>query len=162
VANKTLWEQLIVAVQRMRRVEWPWVKARNGRILNECADMLGTKGVFNEPRTCPVEVVRVVGEDSDTTTYELKDGEETPVAGKDGDVYPAGQTHVLKDGPEPPRAFREEFPSSAPAEEVERTTEVNLRETIVLCERDVQGTGSATEVTLEVSEQDDEGTFPMQ
>jgi ribonuclease HI len=67
----------------MRRVEWSWVQAHNGRLLNECADTLATKGVHNEPRPCPAETVRVVGEDVDDTVYELMDGEETPAVGKD-------------------------------------------------------------------------------
>jgi ribonuclease HI len=81
VANKSLWDRLIAAVDRMRRVEWSWVKAHNGRLLNECADMLATKGVFGEQRPCAVESVRTRGEDSDHTVYELLDGEETPGAG---------------------------------------------------------------------------------
>jgi ribonuclease HI len=82
VSNKPLWEKLITAVDRMRRVEWSWVKAHNGRLLNECADVLATKGVYNEQRRCPVETVRVRGEDSDHTVYELMEGEETLTAGK--------------------------------------------------------------------------------
>jgi ribonuclease HI len=96
VANKSLWERLIAAVNRMERVEWSWVKAHNGRLLNECADMLATKGVLGEQRPSPVATVRVVGEDTDETVYELQDGEETPVRGKDGEGYPAGKTYVLK------------------------------------------------------------------
>jgi ribonuclease HI len=48
VSNKSLWQKLIAAVGRMKRVEWSWVKAHNGRLLNECADMLATKGVHGE------------------------------------------------------------------------------------------------------------------
>jgi ribonuclease HI len=158
VANKSLWERLIAAVNRMRRVEWSWVKAPNGRLLNECADMLATRGVFNEPRPCPVETVRVVGEDSDVTVYELRDGEETPVTGKDGDVYPVGQTYVLKAGPEAPRAFSA-YPSSS-AESAEQAIEANLCEALDLCTRDVQGTERTAGTTHEVSDHEDEGTFP--
>jgi ribonuclease HI len=57
VANKSLWERLIAGVNRMRRVEWSWVKAHNGRLLNECADTLATRGVLNQQRPCPVETV---------------------------------------------------------------------------------------------------------
>jgi ribonuclease HI len=46
VANKSLWERLIAGVNRMKRVEWSWVKAHNGRLLNECADTLATRGVL--------------------------------------------------------------------------------------------------------------------
>jgi ribonuclease HI len=96
VANKSLWERLIAGVNRMRRVEWSWVKAHNGRLLNECADMLATRGVHNQQRPCPVSTVRVVGEDTDHEIYELQDGEETPTCGKDGEGYPEGKTYVLK------------------------------------------------------------------
>jgi ribonuclease HI len=96
VANKSLWERLIAGVNRMRRVEWSWVKAHNGRLLNECADTLATRGVLNQRRPCPVATVRVVGEDTDNEIYELQDGEETPMCGKDGEGCPAGQTYVLK------------------------------------------------------------------
>jgi ribonuclease HI len=100
VANQSLRMKLIAGVKRMRRVEWSWVKAHNGRLLNECADMLATRGVFGEQRSCPVTTVRIRGEDSDHTEYELLDGEETPVTGKDGDAYPLGRTYVLRAGPD--------------------------------------------------------------
>jgi hypothetical protein len=90
---------LEAAVGRMGRVEWSRVKAHNGRLLNECADMLATRGVKNEPRPSPVVTVRVVGEEDDDSRYEIADGEETPTAGKDGEGYPLGQTYVLKTGP---------------------------------------------------------------
>jgi ribonuclease HI len=98
VANKSLWERLIAGVSRMRRVEWSWVKAHNGRLLNECADMLATRGVLNQQRKCAVATVRVVGEDTDHEIYELQEGEETTTVGKDGEGYPLGQTYVLKAG----------------------------------------------------------------
>jgi hypothetical protein len=86
--------------------------------------MLATKGVFNELRTCPVEMVRVVGEETDVSECELKDGEETPVAGKDGDAYPVGQMYVLKAGPETSPVH--------PDLEAEQRIESNLRETMEL------------------------------
>jgi hypothetical protein len=57
------------------------------------------KGPTNVPRLCPVGCVRVVGEDADVESYELKDGEETPVVSEDDSVYPVGKTFVQKDGP---------------------------------------------------------------
>jgi hypothetical protein len=100
--------------------------------------MLATKGVYNEPRPCPVETVRVKGEDSDSTVYELLEGEETPVVGKDGEEYPSGRTYVLK-------ANLEEHPFSVgpsstqgPTGNEEQTIEANLKETLELCTRDVQ------------------------
>jgi ribonuclease HI len=47
VANKSLWQALMTAVGRMRKVEWSWVKGHSGYLLNECVDMLATKGVNN-------------------------------------------------------------------------------------------------------------------
>jgi hypothetical protein len=95
-----------------------------------------------------VEIVRVVGEDKDATEYELKDGE----------------TYVSKAGPEPYQAFSVGLTST---EEAERKIESNLRETIDLCERDVQRSGNDSIVNHEVSvpvpvsEQEDDGTQPM-
>jgi hypothetical protein len=60
--------------------------------------MLATKGAMNERRTYPVTGVRVVGEDTDVTDYELQDGEDTPLEGKDGEDLPEGRTFVMKDG----------------------------------------------------------------
>jgi ribonuclease HI len=42
VLNATLWHQLDAAVARQAKVELTWVKARNGTILNACADQLAT------------------------------------------------------------------------------------------------------------------------
>jgi hypothetical protein len=35
VANKTLWQKLLEMVRRHRKIEWSWVKARSGILLNE-------------------------------------------------------------------------------------------------------------------------------
>jgi hypothetical protein len=100
--------------------------------------MLATKGAFGEQRPCPIETVRVRGEDSYHTAYELLDGEETPVAGKDGDVYPVGRTYVLKAGPEVTNPFSV-GPWSTPGPVVaeEQAIEACLEETLELCTRDV-------------------------
>jgi ribonuclease HI len=157
VSNKSLWEDLSAAVNRMRKVEWSWVKAHNGRLLNECADMLATNGVFNEPRPCPIEPVRVKGEDSDCTIPELLDGEETPVVGKDGEWYALGRTYVLK-------ANLEERPFSVgpsstqgPTENVEQVIEGNLKATPDLCTRDVQ---ASAPIQSPVEPEEDE-SFPI-
>jgi hypothetical protein len=63
----------------MRKVEWTWVKGHNGYLLNECADMLATKGVNNETPFSNVQYVHPINEDVDFQTYELQDGEETRV-----------------------------------------------------------------------------------
>jgi hypothetical protein len=54
---------------------------------------------MNGPRACPVTFVRILGEDTDVETYELRDGEETPVVDEYDGVYPVGRTFVQKDGP---------------------------------------------------------------
>jgi hypothetical protein len=139
----------------MRRVEWSWVKAHNGRLLNESADELATRGIMNVQRECPVETVRVVGEDTDTTVYELQDGEETPTAGKDADECPTGQTYVLKaHAPDVPfKGLQIGSQSEADA----------LVQGIEECLRETQGFGGQVMSTdgpnSEVSE--DEGVFPM-
>jgi ribonuclease HI len=157
VANKSLWERLIAAVNRMRRVEWSWVKAHNGRLLNECADMLAMRGVHNEPRPCPVSTIRVSGEDSDHTVYELLDGEETPVVGKEGEEYPLGRTYVLKASSEE-RPFGVGLSSTqGPTENVEQTIEENLRETLDLSTRDVQESVQVQSQT----EPEEEESFPI-
>jgi ribonuclease HI len=103
-ANKSLWESLIAMVKKMKRVEWSWVKAHNGTLLNECADMLATKGVMNEPRQCPIESGWVLGEDADSEIYVMQDGEDTPlIDGKDS-IIPEGRTFVMKDGNRFPHA----------------------------------------------------------
>jgi hypothetical protein len=89
--------------------------------------MLATKGVFNEQRQSPVATVRVVGEDTDAAEYELQDGEETPVAGKDGEAYPVGQTYVLKAGPEPTSGFQAGPASTVSPSDVEQRIESCLK-----------------------------------
>jgi ribonuclease HI len=79
VANKTLWQKFIEMVSRVHKIEWPWVKAHSGILLNECADTLATKGVFNEPAQSLVQFVVPVGEDTDTHEYEMMEGEARPV-----------------------------------------------------------------------------------
>jgi hypothetical protein len=75
----------------------------------------------------------VVGEDVDDTVYELQDGEETPVCGKDGDGHPEGRTYVLKahatDIPFRKTQSRTQEDSDALAQRIEES----LRETRDLC-----------------------------
>jgi ribonuclease HI len=155
IANKSLWERLVATVNRMRRVEWSWVKAHIGRLLNECADMLATRGVYGEQRPCPVETVRIRGEDSDHTEHELLDEEESPVAGKDGDLYPLGRTYVLKAGPEVTNPFSAGA-SSTPCQVVteEQAIETCLKETLKLCTRDIHD-------PVTVPDPVEDGVFPI-
>jgi hypothetical protein len=161
VANKSVWERLIASVNRMRRVEWSWVKAHNGRLLNECADMWATKGVFGEQRPCPIETVRVRGEDSDHTVYELLEGEETPVAVNDGDLYPLGRTYVLKAGPEVADLFSVGLLSTpGPVVTEEQTIEANVKETLELCTRGVHDAVPVPDPVDQVDQEDDRA-FPI-
>jgi hypothetical protein len=45
-----------------------------------------------------VQYVTQAGEDTDTTEYEIRDGEDTPIVDKHGEVLPEGRTFVMKDG----------------------------------------------------------------
>jgi hypothetical protein len=133
------------------------MKAHNGRLLNECADMLATKGVHDEPRECPIATVRVVGEDVDNTTYELQDGEETPTVGKDGEGYPEGKTYVLKahSTDNPFRKIQQGSPDEA--EMLVQGIEESLKEVREISIRVIQ----ASEPESKSAESEDEETFPM-
>jgi hypothetical protein len=62
---------------------------------NECADVLATKGVMNEPNVGLHQSVTPVGEDSDANEYELLDGEEN--LEKDWTApNPPGKTFIWK------------------------------------------------------------------
>jgi hypothetical protein len=73
-------------------------------MLNECADILATKGVNNEPETVisvvsgSVQYVVPMGEDTDSTEYSLLDGEETPFMNGRDDLLREGLMFVMKDG----------------------------------------------------------------
>jgi hypothetical protein len=53
VANKSLWLALDAAVDRHRRIEFTWVKARSGILHNEISDTLATRGVKGSTY-CPI------------------------------------------------------------------------------------------------------------
>jgi hypothetical protein len=97
VANKTLWQALLEMVGRMRKIEWWWMKAHSGILLNECADMLATKGVKNEEQPALVQYLTPVGEDTNARVYEIKEGEATPMDRSRGEEKPE-RTYVMKDG----------------------------------------------------------------
>jgi ribonuclease HI len=159
-SNKSLWQKLIAAVGRMKRVEWSWVKAHNGRLLNECADMLATKGVHGEQRPCPVATVRVVGEDVDDTVYELHNGEETPMCGKDGAGYPEGKTYVLKAHAADVPFRKIQLGTQEDLDALVQRIEESLRETRELCAPRQTVDGQA-ESGAESEDQGDEETFPQ-
>jgi ribonuclease HI len=52
-------------------MEWSWVKGHSGYLLNECADMLETKGVNNEVPFSKVQYVHPINEDTDEQVYEF-------------------------------------------------------------------------------------------
>jgi hypothetical protein len=59
----------------MAVVQWTWVKAHAGFLLNECADMLTTKGVRNETPPANVQFLHPLNEDTDTEEYTFRDNE---------------------------------------------------------------------------------------
>jgi hypothetical protein len=89
VANRSLWNALVEIVKRVKKVKWTWLKGHSGVLLNECADMLATKGVNNEQPPALVQYLVPTGEDTDTEVYELKDCH--------GDLR-TESTHVMKEG----------------------------------------------------------------
>jgi hypothetical protein len=97
VANKTLWQALLGMVGRMRKIKWSWVKAQSGILLNECADILRTKGVANEQPPALVQYLVPMGEDTDCTEYEIREGEAALQDVWRGDERPE-RTYVMKDG----------------------------------------------------------------
>jgi hypothetical protein len=67
VANKSPWLKLIEVAETHGGIEWSWVKAYSGMMLNECTDALATRevryllstspaGVLSPPR-CPLGVI---------------------------------------------------------------------------------------------------------
>jgi hypothetical protein len=114
--------------------------------------MLETKGVYNEQRSGPVETVHVRWEDTDHTVYELLDGEETPITGKDGEGYPEGRTYVLKI-----RLEERPFSAQNPSGNDMQTIGTNLKETLELCTRDVQESAP----TQDPAEPEEEDSFPI-
>jgi hypothetical protein len=57
----------------MEAVQWPWVKAHAGFLLNECADMLATKGVLNETPPASVQFLHPTNEYTDVKEYVFPD-----------------------------------------------------------------------------------------
>jgi hypothetical protein len=55
VTNATLWCELDSAIARQARVEFTWVKAYSGILLNECADQLATRAAMAS--SCGPELV---------------------------------------------------------------------------------------------------------
>jgi hypothetical protein len=98
VANKSLWQKLYAEVSRQARAEGSWVKAHNGTLLNEFADILATAGVNNDPKPSPVQYVVAVGEDTDSMEYSLLDGEEKPLPSGRDDLLPEGDRFVTNEG----------------------------------------------------------------
>jgi hypothetical protein len=73
----------------MTDIKWTWVKAHAGYLLNECADMLATKGVRNETPAVNVQFLHPINEDTDPTEYTFKEGETVdPPSNWTGDTMP--------------------------------------------------------------------------
>lgn len=45
VENRDLWETLLLLGQQISNITWQWVKAHNGHIENEAADLLARKAI---------------------------------------------------------------------------------------------------------------------
>jgi ribonuclease HI len=75
ISNLSQWKALLNQVDRMRAVQWTWVKAHNGYLLNECADMRATKGVRNETPCSNAQYPHPINEDIDLNGYVFADGE---------------------------------------------------------------------------------------
>jgi ribonuclease HI len=99
VANQSLWSALLREVDRTERMEWTWVKGHSGFLLNECADMLATKGVKNETPPAKVQFLHAINEDTDGKKYEFANGKLSPVPRNwVGDVPPPNRCTMK--GPE--------------------------------------------------------------
>jgi ribonuclease HI len=68
VANATLWQELDTAIARHRHVEFTWVKAQSGILLNEWADQLATRGVAGNSYSDNIPVPPVPPDEPESTT----------------------------------------------------------------------------------------------
>jgi hypothetical protein len=93
IANRSLGQKLVEESNRMAVVQWTWVKAHTGFLLNECADMLATKGVRNETPPASVQFLHPLNEDTDVEEYEFKDAE-----------LPSVPSNWTGDAPPPPQS----------------------------------------------------------
>jgi hypothetical protein len=90
ISNLSQWQALLNQVDRMRVVQWTWVKAYNGYPLNECAGMLATKGVRNETPYANTQYLHPINDDIDFNQYDFADGElPIPPSNWKGDVITA-------------------------------------------------------------------------
>jgi hypothetical protein len=97
----------------------------------------------------------VVGEDTDDTVYELQEGEETPVCGKDGEGYPAGKMYVLKANAADIPFKGQQVETQAEADALVQGIEACLKETRDLNSRVIQ----VDEPVM--AESEEERAFPM-
>jgi ribonuclease HI len=79
VAIQSLWSTMLQEVSRMERVEWTWGKAHAEFLLNQCADILATKGVRNETPPANVQYLHAINEDTDRQEYVMTEAEQSPV-----------------------------------------------------------------------------------
>jgi ribonuclease HI len=120
VANRSLWQKLVEAMNRMAIVQWTWVKAHAGYLLNECADMLATKGVRNETPPARVQFLHPINEDTDMEAYAFQENElPTPPRNWTGDsrppediLYPSTRLNLASTVPSPVPALSESSPFS--------------------------------------------------
>jgi hypothetical protein len=82
-------------MNRTGNVQWTWVKAHAGFLLNECADMLATKGVRNETPPANVQYLHPISEDTDFEEYVFADGEIPPVPSNWTGEVPPPQVYTM-------------------------------------------------------------------
>jgi hypothetical protein len=74
------------------------VTAHSGLLLNECADLLATRGIFNQaPPNGTPQTVTVVGEDTVNEEYTIQDRDETLDTDWKAD-HPPARTVLCRDG----------------------------------------------------------------
>jgi hypothetical protein len=79
ISNLSQWQALLNQVELMRVVQWTWVKAHYGCLLNECAGTLATKGVRTETQSANTQYHHPINEDIDSNEYESAEGEPSPI-----------------------------------------------------------------------------------
>jgi ribonuclease HI len=96
IAKKSLWQKLIQISKKHARINWSWVKAHSGILLNECADLLATRGIFGcKSQNRHPQHVTSLGEDTDNEECELSDDEET-LGDERRAEHPPARTYLWK------------------------------------------------------------------
>jgi hypothetical protein len=81
-ANATLWREPDTAIARHRHVEFTWVKAHSGILLNECANQLPKRGVAGDSYSEEIPGIPVPADELESS-QELEISEEEATRFKD-------------------------------------------------------------------------------